>query len=270
MPLTFLIRDDDTNYFTKPEQLEECYSDVWDFCPISLSVVPFHGGTESGAIPKEYWSGNDMFPVGDNVYLVRFLREKIAEGKVYIMMHGYSHKDEQGGPEFVAGYNLDRKVAEGKRYLEQVFGVPIRVFVPPHNALSRQGFMAVVNNGLSISGIVGLRSRPFDLCAVRKMLVRRWWRFAHGGEYPFPIHYKTYTELAYYPLTPLVSLASLIRRLDYTRKWNGWFCLATHYWEFGARQRTGENATLGEVFRQFWNRVLRISDVRFVSLEAIL
>lgn len=270
MVLTFAIRDDDTNYFTRPEQLEECYRDVWDICPISLSVVPFHECTKSGAIPKEYWSGNDVFPVGDNVDLVRFLREKIAEDKVYITMHGYGHKDEPDGFEFEVGDDLERKVAEGKRYLEQVFEVPIRVFVPPHNSLSRRGYAAVVNNGLSICGRVGLRSRPLDLTAVRHTFVQRWWHLLWGEEYPFPIRYRTHAEIGYHSLTPLVPLVVLKRALAHCRKWNGWFCLATHYWQFGVRQETGEDATMGDVFWEIWAEVSRLPDVRFVSLEAMV
>lgn len=35
------IRDDDTNYFTQPEDLVKVYGKVWNKCPISLSVIPF-------------------------------------------------------------------------------------------------------------------------------------------------------------------------------------------------------------------------------------
>jgi hypothetical protein len=52
--MRFAIRDDDTNYFTQPEQLARVYGAVWEVCPVSLSVVPFQACTRSGAIPREY------------------------------------------------------------------------------------------------------------------------------------------------------------------------------------------------------------------------
>ena len=83
--MLFAICDDDTNYFTKPQDLIDNYDEVWSICPISLSVVPFHTCTKSGAIPKEYWSGDDVFLIGNNKELVRFLRGKIREDKVSIL-----------------------------------------------------------------------------------------------------------------------------------------------------------------------------------------
>ncbi|MFN3466752.1 MAG: DUF2334 domain-containing protein [Candidatus Brocadiales bacterium] len=270
MTFLFSIRDDDTCYFTKPEQLENNYSSVWDTCPVGLAIVPFHACTVSGAVPPAYWEGDRIFPVGDNKDIVRFVREKIKEGKVYVMMHGYSHKDEPDGYEFETGRDLERKVAEGKRYLEQVFGVPVRIFVPPHNTLSRSGLMAVTNNGLSICAWVWLRRRPLSLRAVQYKLLRDWWRWIRGGRYPFPMRYPTHTEIGHCSLVPLVSLDNLMESLQHYRKWNGLFCLAMHYWEFCARQKTGEDATTGEVFMKFWSEVSALPDVRFVSLEAVL
>lgn len=269
MTFYFSIRDDDTCYFTRPEQLEANYHAVWGKCPISVSVVPFHACTRSGPLPAEFWQGDDVFPVGDNQDLVEFLREKIAQNHVYLTMHGYSHKDEADGFEFEAGQDLERKVAEGKRYLEQVFGVPIKVFVPPHNALSCEGFKAVVNNGLNLCGSAGARVQPFNWAAVRYALLRRWWRWVLGGEYPFPCRYGTHVELGYQSLTPLVSLSALRKALAFVRKWQGWFCLATHYWEFGAKQQTGEDKTMGEVFQEFWTEVSTLPDVHFTGLGSM-
>lgn len=52
--MKFAIRDDDTSFFTQPEQLLRVYEGIWDRAPVSLSVVPFHGRTPSGGIPPEY------------------------------------------------------------------------------------------------------------------------------------------------------------------------------------------------------------------------
>ena len=59
--VVFSIRDDDTCYFTTPRELESCYGRIWDICPVSLSVVPFQASTKSGAVPREHWSGKEVF-----------------------------------------------------------------------------------------------------------------------------------------------------------------------------------------------------------------
>lgn len=269
----FAIRDDDTCYFTRPDELEANYGRVWHRCPVSLAVVPFHGCTVSGALPREHWQGDAIFPIGDNADLVKFLREQIAAKRVHIVLHGYSHKSEPGGHEFVAGEDLERKVAVGKRYLEQLFNVPIRVFVPPHTALSRRGWAAVVNNGLSICGRVGLRSRKVDAAGVGYLLLRRWWRTFRKCEYPFPFRYRSHSEMECHELTPKTSLDALRRSLALCQKWNGYFCLATHYWEFPLHQ-TGDNSaseqTVGDVFFALWDEVAHLPDVHFVSLGDML
>ena len=37
--MKFAIRDDDTSYFTKPQELEEAFGDLTGI-PVSLSVIP--------------------------------------------------------------------------------------------------------------------------------------------------------------------------------------------------------------------------------------
>jgi len=140
--INFAIRDDDTNYFTKPQDLINNYGSVWDICPISLSVVPFHACTKSGAIPKKYWTGKDIFPIGDNKELVQFLKEMMENRKISIMLHGCFHKDNADGYEFDTGNDLSDKIKKGRDYLEKLFEVEIITFVPPHNTLSKKGLDA--------------------------------------------------------------------------------------------------------------------------------
>jgi hypothetical protein len=41
MKIPFIIRDDDTCFFTKPEDLEWAYKDIYDKYPITLAATPF-------------------------------------------------------------------------------------------------------------------------------------------------------------------------------------------------------------------------------------
>jgi hypothetical protein len=263
--MRFAIRDDDVNYFTKPERLETNYSEVWDICPISLSVVPFHGCSKSRAIPLEYWSGRKVFPIGDNPQIVDFLRKKIAEGRISIMMHGYSHKDSPDGYEFETGTNLLEKVREGKQYLESLFDVEIKTFVPPHNALSRQGMSAVVKTGLNIVGTVslGLQRRSIINFARAKYFRLRWQQV-----YPYVLSFGDHKEVAFHSLGPSVTLDKLKADFDFARARDGDFVLATHHWEFDAMQEY-EPMKMRDVFERLWSYVQGFDRVQYSTVDEL-
>ena len=235
--MKFAIRDDDTNYFTKPADLERVYKGAWGICPISLAVVPFHASTKSSSIPKKYWHGDKTFPIGNNKPLVTFLKKKIKERKVSIMLHGYSHKTYPEGPEFLVGDNLYEKAKEGKAYLEKLFNVKIKTFVPPHNRLSEEGRQAVAKAGMNIACHEPFYPwiRPID---VFHMLQKSFYfiktaQFLDYSSrfYPFVLDFKTHKELQCSPLIPSTSLEQLKRHFLLAKNSGGVFCLNTHYWE---------------------------------------
>ena len=93
--MKFAIRDDDTSFFTKPEELEKAYDFVQNG-PVSLSVVPytvpihrddvFPYGRGNAALPHV------SYPLSGNTVLVDYLREAVKTGKYDILLHGYSHQ----------------------------------------------------------------------------------------------------------------------------------------------------------------------------------
>ena len=50
------------------------------------------------------------------------------------------------------GISKMRRVADGREYLERTLGTSVSIFVPPHNALSRDGLDAVSRAGLNLLG----------------------------------------------------------------------------------------------------------------------
>ncbi|MBA7530295.1 hypothetical protein ES705_22498 [subsurface metagenome] len=269
--MKFAIRDDDTCYFTKPEQLERVYGKIWDKIPISLAVVPFHACTKSGNVPREYWSGDKIFPIGENEGLVNFLKEKVKEGKVSIMLHGYNHKDYKGGPEFVAGGDLFLKVKKGKEYLETLFDVEIMTFVPPHNALSIKGAKAVIENNMNILGSLQTPfNRPFSVKNCIYFLKRKWFEQANRKDdyrvvYPFVMQFKNHKEFSCNSLIPSTKLDELIYNFENTQKHSGNFCLTTHHWEFSTKR--GKN--MFKILEQFWEYVINFNDIEFVAANEI-
>jgi peptidoglycan/xylan/chitin deacetylase (PgdA/CDA1 family) len=256
-----LIRDDDISYFTHPEELAEIYKNIWDLCPISLSVVPFHTGTQTKGIPSEFWNSPETFPLEKNEALVKFLREKIKEKKICIMLHGYNHKDYSAGPEFVAGEDLYNKVREGKKYLEELLETSITTFVPPHNSFSQAGFEAVVKNNLNIIGIPHFRKfkrlqHPrYWLPFLKKM----YYKFLIKSSYPFVMDFKDHKEIAYYTVSPSASRQELFQASTIINQKNGIFCIATHYWEIL------KNKPTRELFYALWNHLSQLPNTTFLS-----
>ena len=238
------IRDDDTNFFTHPEQLEQIYGRYWDRIPVSLAIVPVHASTPSRAIPEQHWSGVGQFPIGDNLPLIGFLRDKVHSGEVSVMLHGYSHQSYPDGHEFEVAPQLEERLARGRGYLEGLFREPVRTFVPPHNALSRRGLRAVENARLNVLGSFhSFRpdKKPWGFHTLRNYLLVARHRRRTGRSrrdrliYPWPLRYKGHAEFGCQPLVPRTTLEDLLSAFEEARQWGGDFCLATHYWEIDDR-----------------------------------
>src|SRR5690348_16301234 len=146
------LRDDDTSYFTEPGRLEEVYHDVWDRIPVCLAVAPHAMGFADKAIPEKYWQAHRAYPLEENPAIVAELKALAAAGRVTIAQHGFTHEDFPDGHEFQAAPDLESRLVRGQAYLEQLIGTKIRIFVPPHNALSKRGLHAVSSSGLNLLG----------------------------------------------------------------------------------------------------------------------
>ena len=267
--MKFTIRDDDTNYFTKPADLEKVYNDIWDTTPVSLAVIPFVGGGKMGSIPPKYWQGDKVFPIGENEGLVEFLKEQIAKGRVSLMLHGYSHKDYPNGYEFEAGSDLFSKVKEGKGYLEELFGVAIKTFVPPHNSLSRRGAQAVIDNGLNI--LMAYSHWPWERPLETANFVNFarmawfWLRYRKTKRYSKVLRFSRHKEFGCYTLHPTVSLRDLKEGLEFAMKEGGNFCLAAHYYTLV------ENNRLLAILKEFISctMVLGRGEIEYVEADQL-
>ena len=238
--MKFALRDDDTSFFTRPEQLERAYGEYWDRLPISLAIVPVHAATRSKAIPEQYWEGDEDFPLAENRELVGYLKDLVAGGRVAPMLHGYSHKNYPDGFEFQVAPDLPGRLRRGREYLEQLFGRAIRTFVPPHNALSKRGIEAVEAEAMDVLGsFLSFRpsQKPWDGSTLANYLRLTLFRLRtkRGRRerliYPFPLRYKRHAEFGCHLLLPWTQADELLAGLEEARRLGGDFCLATHYWE---------------------------------------
>ena len=238
--MKFALRDDDTSFFTQPEQLERVYAAHWDRLPVSLAIVPAHAATRSKAIPEEHWQGDGNFPLADNSSLVSYLRDLFQRGRAAPMLHGYDHRNFPGGYEFQVAPDLPGRLRRGRRALEELFDRPIRTFVPPHNALSKRGLEALDAERMNVLGNFPSfrpsqkRWEPATPVNYLRLLAYRL-RTRRGRRsrliYPFPLRYKKHAEFGCHLLLPWTTLEELIAGLEEARRFGGDFCLATHYWE---------------------------------------
>ena len=116
--------------------------------------------------------------------------------------------------------------------------------MPPHNALSKAGLLAIDRVGLNVLGsFYSFRpdKKPLDLHAIanyaritvhrRRTGRRRQQRLI----YPWPLRYNRHAEFGCQPLVPRTTLDELLSAFEEARRFGGDFCLATHYWEIDGR-----------------------------------
>ena len=264
------LRDDDTSFFTAPEQLEAVYHDVWDRLPVCLAVVPHAMGFEDKAIPERYWESNETYPLEGNAALVAQLRALTAAGRVTIAQHGFTHEDFPDGHEFQAAPDLELRLARGQSYLEHLLSTRIRVFVPPHNALSKRGLAAVSAAGLNLLGSF-LSFRP-SMRPWEPHTLGNWWRVrayrastdrvkADRMIYPHVLRYRRHAEFGCHSLIPGTTVEELVKGFEEARRAGGDFCLATHYWEV--------DSVLKDVLLRFLDHAGKTPGVEFVAAERL-
>ena len=268
----FCIRDDDTSYFTSPDELERAYGQVTKYGPVSLAIIPFCRAGTSRGIPKAYREQWSVHPLDENNALVQYLRHGIANGRYEAMLHGYHHDDPDTKREFLGGSDLRRKVREGKRYLEDLLHTTIRVFVPPHNAIGRSGLEAITREGLHLGGVAGMRSGWSWLAPAS---VRTWWRLwrrrANGrAGIPWVLELADHKELAGNPVTPLSKFKQSLRRFEEANEVDGVFCAATHYWELDQPTEDPDSRTVGDHLQKLIQLAVADPKIQWQSVGTIL
>lgn len=151
-----LIRDDDTNFFTKSEMLEPIYSKAWKSgFKVCLSTVPLVRGIDDISVPPDFRKSSYYYSIADNDSLQKYLRHKIhTERSVEILQHGISHDygKEPNRWEFGADYKdrskLEHKIQQGKTIIHQAFDYEPKFFVPPGEDISHQNLKIIIESGL--------------------------------------------------------------------------------------------------------------------------
>jgi peptidoglycan/xylan/chitin deacetylase (PgdA/CDA1 family) len=252
----FCIRDDDTSFFTSPDDLERVYGEVTRWGPVSLAVVPFHRAGTSKGVPERFRGRWSVHPLDENRALVDYLRAGVSAGRFEIMLHGYYHDERHGRPEFDEGDDLARRVIDGRRYLEELLGTTIRVFVPPRNGIGRKGLHAIALSKLHLAGTAGIRRGWSPLSGATWALwwrLRRW-RTRGGLGVPWILDLGDHREIPGNAVTPVSHVRHNEAVFESTLASGGVFCAATHYWEQSAASVYAGEPTVGEQLQRLIDR----------------
>jgi len=287
--LNLIIRDDDLSYFTTVEDIEKRYKILFDRkIKISFAVIPF--------AVKQYHSGNRKLmyqdeienPLENNSQIIEYMSEKVKDGLVEIMLHGYKHqysfeyngkvykatktnldKYRHLGIKWLGEYNyqsyeeLYKKTKKGKEYLEDIFKIKIKNFVPPSNQIGSDGIKALIDNNLNLSGLIGKKyNRELTIRGILTYIYRiKYYLQNRDLVYPKISDYGKHKELAGYALTPITNWDRYYKQLDYCKDNKLPFQIATHYWEL--------DGELLEIFYEFIDYALG-NGMKSVLLKEIL
>ncbi len=295
--MNFAIRDDDINYWTNPSDLESVYSGIWEKgFVVSFSVIPFAVKSFYPGERGKFYQDEKKSPVGENGELIKYLKNRIAEEKASITLHGYSHQRKFAVPGEPGYFSLTKdniaqhakhlprvkptylneyiwktyeclkeETAKGKKYLESLFGGKITVFVPPGNSISRDGAKAVSECGLSLSGTMRLVkfNRTPDFHSLKNYVLKLLWRLVYNRVYPYVMDYGSHRELCAYGLVKKTTLDELKKSFLFCLKKNAPFVLAVHHWELL------KNPPLLETFKEFLEFVFTFKDISFKDLNSL-
>jgi hypothetical protein len=237
------IRDDDTSFFTKPQELEEAYDFITEGC-VSLSVVPYTVPCHIHNQP--YGDGYEykQYDIAGNTELVEYLKRNIAEHRYSVMLHGSTHEyreiDGVWKPEMIwkDSETIHREMAEGKKHLMDLLDTDIDVFVAPSNAINQKAIDAVEKNGLHYSGVIGkTKDRKLDAKYVANYLHRAFYKMRYDIPYGGVYHYAGHDELYAYAAKSEEYVMQMYR---ICRQQGLPFVVYTHYWDLLKNQKTKE------------------------------
>lgn len=235
------IRDDDTSYFTKPQELIDAYDFIDNF-PISLSVVPFSVKDHTGN--KPYGDIDENLPkynkLDENKKLVEFLKEGMKNNKYEVLLHGINHEYKLVDNEWISEMMFKEEqvlisgIEKGKNYLEKIFDANINVFVSPSNGIENKGIRAIEKQGLNYSGIIGRHNdRDISLYYIYSY-VKRWsHRLITGMPYGGVLNYGKHKELIAYSID---NEKELLKTYKHCKKHDYPFVMYTHYWELNRNE----------------------------------
>jgi hypothetical protein len=235
------IRDDDTSFHTRPEELESVYAPLGATLPVSLAITPFAVETFHHGDPVRFYQSNVPQPLGANSEISAYLREGLGAGRWSVMCHGYTHAYIRDHRQRLIqecvwkdDARLAREAALGKEHLESVLGCRVRAFVPPGNTIRLSAMRAIAQTFPRLLTTVPARRWPefarFPMAA--GLLARRIaFEFLHGAPCPRAERFQGAWLLPSLSLTTASRWEDLTARFSMCSDFGADLIVAVHYWE---------------------------------------
>ena len=230
--MKFVIRDDDLNYFSKKEDVERWYRDIFAReIPVGFSVVPFVKPI-SDVYPRNLPYENKEYPISKNKELVEYIRNNRL---IEVMQHGCTHETRSGIFEYVKKSGLIEETERGKKELEETFGIGISSFVAPHDSFSSHAIRAIEKSYLNIIRSKGSKNFLLRIEYVVPFLKMFTHRILHlvakkAPAYPFILKFKKHKEAFSVRLDE--PLDRLEQYFEYAYKKNSYFVLTAHLYTY--------------------------------------
>ncbi len=233
-----LIRDDDVNFFTRPEMLEEVYGFIFENdIPINFSVIPavnsaaktescyFGAGSPEPFLPQDIAGEDKQFPITGNPALLKFLN---SIRRKEFLQHGFEHAGQSGGYEFESEDKavIEDKLIKGMDILEKAFGVIPETFVAPQDKYSKTAFAAIKRRFKTLSlGWVDSSRIPFALYC-------RYWQMKLMCRNYICDGKLLITEHPGCMFSKFMDITQMSKKLDAYIASHQTTVIVTHHWEF--------------------------------------
>lgn len=231
--MKIIIRDDDANFFTQPEDIQTAYSEIPDF-PVSFAVVPMVVDVIGGC-PETKGNITPRF-IGDNTEITTYLRNRAKESSCDVLLHGIYHQYKFPNgvktPEMIwretETLNLEEEIGLNKQRLEKLFDLNINCFVAPSNRIMKRGIQAVYKNGMHYSGIIPIGfERDISFKSIKNYMLRWAIRSIKGIAYPGILDYGTHLELN---ACNQINFNYLKKMFEYCQHHDAPMAINVHYW----------------------------------------
>lgn len=235
--MKFVIRDDDLNYFSSPDDIKKWYGDIFEEkIPVGFSAIPF-----VKPISDVYTGGEQFnvqeYPISGNAELAAYIKD---QPMIEIMQHGSTHENQDGIYEYASRNGLIEATTRGNKELEKITGKRVNIFVPPHDWIGSHGIGAIELAGMNIirgrgAGLRNIIFRKEYLQIFLKMIAFRFPKYISTTPpvYPFVLDFGKHKEMCSYRIEDL----DVFDGLDRANKRDGNFVVVNHLHNFDASKK---------------------------------
>ena len=251
------IRDDDTSFYTKPEDLQSAYCGMENI-PVTFSVVPFSVSDHTGNHPYGIVTEPVKYAaLENNPEIVEYLKQRMRDGKAEVVLHGIHHeyreiKEGTWTPEteYLTKEELKKGIIEGREYLERIFGITIDTFIPPSNIMTNDCAEVLDELGLNTNSIFTRRFERKPTPAYIKNYVKsNIYKLLYGGRYSGVMQFPNHKELCVHRFW---GYDNALKKLQYSMRHDFSLVLYTHYWDLN------RNETLKKELKEFTGEAIRL------------